>query len=173
MPGVGALNGRLWHDADFDKAVGGSERLLAGWTVELYRNGEPVQSALSNASGSYSIGGIAPNDVNGDQYELRFRAPGAGANTASLGTADSAFTNGPQQISEILVSSGSNLQNLNLPIDPNGVVYDAIARSPLAGATLTLLNAGGGAPLPSLCFEDPAQQRQARSRAATATTSST
>ena len=43
-----------------------------------------------------------------------------------LGRADSEFTNGLQQITDIVVLSGSNLQNLNLPIDPNGVVYDAL-----------------------------------------------
>ncbi len=160
MLGVGALSGRVWHDADFDDALAGGERVLAGWSVELIRNGAPVTSVLTDASGSYTIGGVAPNDANGDQLELRFRAPGAGASTAALGRAASAFTNGLQQITGIVVASGSNLQDLNLPIDPNGVVYGALSRAPVAGATLTLLAAGGGAPLPSSCLDDPAQQGQ-------------
>ncbi len=160
MPGVGVLNGTLWHDADFDRAVGGSERVLEGWIIELYRNDQPLQSVLSDASGTYRIGGVEPNDLNGNRYELRFRAPDAGVNTAALGRAHSAFTNGPQRITDIVVSSGGSLQNLNLPIDPNGVVYGAIQRAPIAGATLTLLNASGSVPLPSLCFDDPAQQSQ-------------
>ncbi|MBW2724968.1 MAG: OmpA family protein, partial [Deltaproteobacteria bacterium] len=45
-------------------------------------------------------------------------------------------------------------------IDPNGVVYGAIQRAPVAGASLTLLSAGGGIALPSSCFDDPAQQGQ-------------
>ncbi len=49
---------------------------------------------------------------------------------------------------------------LNLPIDPNGVVYNSVSRTPVAGATLTLLNAGSGAPLPDGCFYDAAQQGQ-------------
>jgi uncharacterized repeat protein (TIGR01451 family) len=56
--------------------------------------------------------------------------------------------------------SGSNLQDLNLPIDPNGVVYDAISRGALAGATLSLVSPGSGTPLPSACFYDPNQQGQ-------------
>jgi uncharacterized repeat protein (TIGR01451 family) len=160
MPGVGVLNGTVWHDADFDAAVGGGERRLGGWTVDLYRNGQPAQSALTNANGAYSFGGLTPNDINGDQYELRFAGPGAGPNSASLGTADSPFTNGSQQITDIVVPSGGNLQGLDLPIQPNGIVYDAIARGPVAGATLTLLVAGSANPLPSLCFDDPAQQGQ-------------
>ncbi|MHC4992925.1 MAG: SdrD B-like domain-containing protein, partial [Planctomycetota bacterium] len=159
-PGVGALNGRVWHDSDLDGVLGAGERLLSGWSVDLYRNGQPAQSTVTGATGTYSIGGVAPNDTNGDRYELRFTAPGAGANTASLGTANSPFTNGPQQISAIVVTSGSNLQDLDLPIQPNGVVYDAIQRVPIASATLTMLDASGSFPLPSLCFDEPVQQGQ-------------
>ncbi len=68
------------------------------------------------------------------------------------------FTNGLQRISDIVIASGNNLLNLDLPIDPNGVVYDSIARTPIAGAILTLEQ--GGAPVPSSCFDDPAQQNQ-------------
>jgi uncharacterized repeat protein (TIGR01451 family) len=160
MPGVGVLNGRAWHDADFDRAFGGSERALEGWTVELLRNDQPLRSVLTDASGVYRIDGVAPNDASGDRYELRFRAPDAGANSASLGAAHSAFTNGPQRIRGILVPSGGNLQDLDLPIDPNGAVYGAIGRAPIAGATLTLLGGSGGLPLPALCFDDPVQQGQ-------------
>jgi uncharacterized repeat protein (TIGR01451 family) len=160
MPGVGVLNGAVWHDADFDNALGGSELRLEGWSVSLYQNGQPLQSVLTDAAGTYSIAGVAPNDADGDTYELRFSAPGAGANTAALGMAHSAFTNGLQQIADVVIGSGRSLQDLNLPIDPNGVVYDALGRTPIAGAALTLLDAGSGAPLPSLCFEDPAQQGQ-------------
>ena len=160
MPGAGALNGTVWHDADFDDALGAGERPLEGWIVELYQAGKLLQSVSTDASGTYQIGGVAPNGNGGVGYELRFRAPGAGANTARLGRADSAFTNGLQEITDIVVPSGSNLQNLDLPIDPNGVVYASIQRVPIAGATLTLLNANGQSPLPSLCFDDPVQQGQ-------------
>ena len=81
--------------------------------------------------------GVEPNVGTGTTYELRFRAPGAGANTALLGLASSPFTNGMQRISNIVLGSGANLRGLNLPIDPNGVVYNSMARTPIAGATLT------------------------------------
>jgi hypothetical protein len=50
--------------------------------------------------------------------------------------------------------------DLNLPIDPNGVVYDSVTRTPIAGATLTLRNFTSTSPLPANCFADPAQQGQ-------------
>ena len=65
---------------------------------------------------------------------MRFRAPGAGASTAMLGLAASPFTNGLQRIADIVVTPAANLQGLNLPIDPNGVVYDALARAALPGS---------------------------------------
>ena len=74
---------------------------------------------------AFALAGVAPNDLSGEALELRFSGPGAGAATASLGEAVSPFTNGPQEISAIVVPSGANLVDLNLPIDPNGVVYDA------------------------------------------------
>jgi len=79
-------------------------------------------------------------------------------NTAKLGKADSAFTNWLQRITDIAVPSGSNLQNLNLPIAPNGVVYNSMTRAPIAGATVKMLR--GSATLPATCFDDPAQQGQ-------------
>jgi uncharacterized repeat protein (TIGR01451 family) len=160
MPGVGILGGTLWHDVDFDDVQASSERVLEGWTVELSRSGQPVQSVLSDANGAYRFGGLEPNGGSGDWYEIRFRAPGAGANSAALGRASSGFTNGLQRISDIVVASGGNLQDLDLPIDPNGVVYDAIGRVPIAGATLSLLDATSGTLLPPSCFDDPVQQGQ-------------
>jgi uncharacterized repeat protein (TIGR01451 family) len=159
-PGIGILSGRVWHDADFDDVANGAERNLEGWSVELYRNNALVQTVLTDVNGLYVIGGVAPNYATTDTLELRFRRPGAGPNTALLGTAHSDFTNDLQRIYDIVVMSGNNLQNLNLPIDPNGIVYDSLARAPITGATLTLVDAGSGAPLPASCFYDPAMQDQ-------------
>lgn len=160
VPGVAALNGSAWHDADFDNVRDSGERVLAGWTVELFRDGQLVHTGLTDANGDYRISSVQPNDVTGSQYELRFSAPGAGPNTAMLGLAASPFTNGLQRISDIIVSSGADLQGLNLPISPNGVIYDSVTRAPIAGATLTLLNAGTASPLPASCLDDAVQQGQ-------------
>jgi uncharacterized repeat protein (TIGR01451 family) len=160
IAGVGILNGTAWHDANFNGVIDVNERLLEGWSAELYRNDQLVQSALTDVNGVYQISGIVPNYQTADRYELRFLAPGAGPNTAKLGRAQSAFTNDLQRISDIVVQPGSNQQNLNLPIEPNGVVYNTITRTPIAGAILRMLQAGSRAALPASCFYDPAQQGQ-------------
>lgn len=158
--GVGTLNGRAWHDANFNRTVDGTERLLEGWSVDLYRNDRLVHSAVTDGSGAYRISGIAPNYINGDRYELRFVAPGAGSSTAKLGRAHSEFSNDLQRITEIILQPGSNIQNVNLPIEPNGVIYNTIARTPVPGAIVTMLSAATQSPLPESCFYDPAQQNQ-------------
>ena len=160
-PGSGIFNGNVWHDANLDKICDTTtETLLEGWSVALYRNGQLVTTVLTDASGAYRISGLVPNEGSTELYELRFLAAGAGPNTASLGMADSPFTNGPQRISTITVASGGYLQNLNMPLWPNGAAYNSVARVPVAGVRLTLLNAATGTPLPSQCFDDPIQQNQ-------------
>jgi uncharacterized repeat protein (TIGR01451 family) len=160
VPGFSVMSGSAWHDADFDNQRDADERPLAGWSIDLYRDGALVHSSVLDATGAYRIIGVAPNNVSNNAYELRFRAPGAGASTAMLGTAVSPFTNGPQRISDIAVPPGASLQGLNLPIHPNGVVYNSMARIPVSGATLSLLDARNSLPLPVGCFTDAAQQGQ-------------
>jgi uncharacterized repeat protein (TIGR01451 family) len=160
VPGFAVISGAAWHDANFDSNRDASERPLVGWIVDLLRDGQLAYSGTLDAAGGYRIIGIAPNTISNNAYELRFRAPGAGATTAMLGTTVSPFTNGAQRITNIVVPPGANLQGLNLPLQPNGVVYNSMARVPVAGATLTLLDARSSSLLPAACFNDSAQQGQ-------------
>jgi large repetitive protein len=159
-PGAGTLNGTVWLDANFNKVPDAGEPRLQGWTVSLFLNGVQLQSVLTDANGVYRFSNVAPTDGTPNRYELRFSAPGATASTAKLGIADSAFTNSLQRITNIDVPSTTSVQNLNLPIAPNGVVYNSLTRAPIAGVTLNMLSAGGSTPLPATCFDDPAQQGQ-------------
>ncbi|MGB5577938.1 MAG: choice-of-anchor K domain-containing protein [Woeseiaceae bacterium] len=159
-PGAGMLSGNVWHDADHDNTPGGFERPLEGWRVELFLNDQPVRSLLTDVDGNYVMVGVQPNYLAGETYSLQFSAPGAGSRTALLGQTDSDFTDGQQRIDDIDVQEGSNLLALNMPVDPNGVIYDSVARSPIAGATVTLVDVRNGVPLPEGCFDDPNQQNQ-------------
>lgn len=160
MPGSGTLNGFVWHDTNFNNALDSGEVTLAGWAVDLYQDGRLVGTVNTGADGSYHFSGITPNAGTTIRYELRFRAPGAGANAAMLGWCSSPFTNGMQRISNIIVGAGGVLQDLNLPLSPNGVVYNSIMRTPVAGATLTIVQASSRTQLSGSCFNDPAQQGQ-------------
>ena len=160
MPDAGMLSGFIWHDADHDNTPDGAELPLEGWTVELLLGDEPVRSMQTDADGYYLFGNVAPNYDPESLYSLRFSAPGAGPRTALLGETDSDYTDGPQRIDDIDVQEGSNLLALNMPIDPNGVIYNSVARSPVAGATVTLVDVRTGIPMPSSCFDDPNHQGQ-------------
>jgi uncharacterized repeat protein (TIGR01451 family)/fimbrial isopeptide formation D2 family protein len=159
-PGAGTISGNVWHDADHDDTPDTAERPLTGWTVELLLDGQPLRSMLTDVDGNYVFAAVTPNYLSGQMYSLRFSAPGATATTALLGATDSDFTDGLQRIDDIVVPPGSNLLDLNMPIDPNGVIYDAVSRAPIAGATVTMIDVRNGAPVPDDCFDDPNQQDQ-------------
>jgi len=160
MPNAGMLSGEVWHDADHDNTPDLTEQPLEGWSVELLLDGQPVRSTLTGADGTYLFTNVTPNYLPGQFYSLRFRAPGAVATTATMGMTDSDFTDGRQAIFDIDVQEGSNLLALNMPVDPNGVVYNSVSRTPVTGATVALVDARNGQALPDDCFDDPNQQNQ-------------
>jgi uncharacterized repeat protein (TIGR01451 family)/fimbrial isopeptide formation D2 family protein len=164
MPDAGMLSGNVWHDADHDNTPGLIERPLEGWTVELLLDDQPVRSMLTDIDGYYLFTNVIPNYATGPMYSLRFSAPGAVATTALMGATDSDFTDGQQRINDIEVTEGSNLLALNMPVDPNGVIYNSIARTPVAGVIVSLLDARNGVALPAACFDDPNHQGQATIR---------
>jgi uncharacterized repeat protein (TIGR01451 family) len=160
MPDAGMLSGNVWHDADHDNTPGGLERPLESWLVELLLDGQFVRSMVTDADGYYLFTNVVPNYASGQTYTLRFSAPGAVSTTALLGETDSDFTDGQQRVDDIDVQEGSNLLALHMPVDPNGVIYDSVARTTVNGATVTLNDARNGQPLPAACFDDPNHQGQ-------------
>ncbi|WP_232053865.1 isopeptide-forming domain-containing fimbrial protein [Microbulbifer sp. GL-2] len=162
-PGIANLAGYLWHDVNFNNQADADERLLLNWAVDLYFNDALLETIQTDENGYFQFQGLVPNSYGGISYEMRYTAPEAGENTASLGNPVSDFTNGPQRISEIFVESGANPQDLNLPLTPNGVVYNSIQRAPITGATLSMLRVSSGQALPDRCFDDDKQQGQVTS----------
>ncbi|MCW8934372.1 MAG: hypothetical protein OQK98_06585 [Gammaproteobacteria bacterium] len=166
-PGVATLSGSLWHDSNLDELQDTNERVLAGWEIEIYfgagsiNPGDYLDSVFSDVNGNYSIQGLVPNDGDTLKYALRFRPPGANANTASLGTTISPFFsgNGPQTLTFFEVEQSSHTPLISLPIQPNGVAYDSVLRTPVTGAVMQLVN-NAGTVLPASCFVDPIQQNQ-------------
>ena len=163
-PGVATIKGKLWHDADFDNVYDTGEVNLSGWSVDVYFNTTLLSTFTTDTDGNYSINGLNPNYIGTDRYDIRFRAPGSNTTTAKLGLANSppalAYTDALHRIYNIILTSGANVLNLNLPIDPNGVVYNSVIRTAIPGATISLLNAGTNVALSTACFDDVNQQNQ-------------
>jgi len=160
-PGVANTSGSAWIDTNFNNTLDNKESVLPGWLVDIYLRGSLLDTVTTDDKGVFHINGMLPGTASGAEYEFRYRAPGAGPNTAALGKTDSIFTNGLQRISNIVVASGSNTLGLNLPIDPDGVVYNSVLRTPVAGVRLTLVDqTRSNQEVPLSCFMDPNQQNQ-------------
>ncbi|TXI79019.1 MAG: DUF11 domain-containing protein [Dechloromonas sp.] len=156
------LSGRVWLDLDHDRRVDAGEPLQAGWTVELLLNGTLVASTSSNVAGQYAFAGLAP----GSGYQVRFRHPTTGliwgsavpneqgltpvsgvrdtgpstvnGGVVTAGNPAGAAVTGDGTLSNLTLLAGDNIVEQSLPIDPAGVVYDALTRTPVSGAVVTI-----------------------------------
>ncbi|MEY8879390.1 MAG: SdrD B-like domain-containing protein, partial [Leptothrix sp. (in: b-proteobacteria)] len=149
---AGAISGQVWIDSNHDRLLSPGEVPKAGLIVEvLDAGGTVVGRGVTDAQGAYRIDGLIP----GGGYGVRFRDPANGTYYGRPVSNDPAGGNDPSaapttglvasgQIAGITVPSGSRPRiNQSLPLDPNGVVYAADSRLPLAGAQIELLDAAG------------------------------
>jgi uncharacterized repeat protein (TIGR01451 family) len=165
------ISGSVWMDSNHDRRMDSGETRLVGWIVELLLgngSGETlVATTTTNASGAYSFTGVAP----GSGYRIRFRQPTTGAiwgravpNEQGLTPVSGARDTGPSTVNGGVVTAGNpagavltgdgtlanltllagdNIVEQSLPLDPSGVVYDAVTRLPVAGAVVTIAGPGG------------------------------
>ena len=140
-----SLSGTVWIDTNHDRKLDAGETTLPGWTVELLRSGTVVQTTVSDNNGAYAFSDLDP----GNDYEVRFRHPDTGVlfgrpvtneqgTAANLGGADT--SNGT--LMGINIIGGQSLIEQSLPLDPGGVIYDAISRQPVRGAVVTISGPG-------------------------------
>ena len=137
------LTGKVWRDNDHDRVFDdGAEPPLGGWTVEVVdAGGDVAGTGTTGTDGNYAIAGLVP----GSGYSVRFTHPESGVVW--------------DEIENVTLNPGLTTADQSLPVDPSGVVYDAVTRLPIAGATVTITDAAG-TPLPPICLLDPSQQNQ-------------
>lgn len=138
---VAEIGGTVFLDLDSDGQLDPQEPLLSGWTVEVLTGGNIVDTVITAADGSYAFPGLP----GGTEYTIRFRDPDTGV----------VF----EQVTGINLEDGQTLPDQNLPIDPSGIIYDSLTRSPVTGATATLVDRSGN-PLPADCYIDASQSNQ-------------
>ena len=127
-----SLTGTVWLDSDRDGQIDPEEQTKAGWTLEILDDqGNVVATVVTDANGEYSVAGLIPGE-----YTVRFY------NEAGVFISDSQ-TDGPLE--------AGDTQDLPLPVDPSGVIYDSASREPLAGVTLQLVN-NSGVPVDPSCL---------------------
>ncbi|MEG1681536.1 MAG: hypothetical protein RR326_15675, partial [Stenotrophomonas sp.] len=158
-----SLSGTVWFDIGSDDALldGGDVR-LPNWTVELFdpASSKVIRTASTGADGSYRFNDLLP----GTRFEVRFRHPQSGvlwgfpvtgetaAGPPAPCNAGNAINNGTSSTCrvdsdgitqlEVVLRAGENLPQQSLPVDPSGLVYDAVTRNPVQGAIVTLAPVG-------------------------------
>jgi len=149
-----AVEGHVWRDLNHDRILDAGETVVENWNVGLFLNGQLIKSMSTDASGFYSFSGLAP----GSGYQVQFTEPTTGAILGSpvVNEAGAAFTNdvvddtanpaggnnNGGSLNNLTLTSGTNTQEQSLPLDPSGVIYDAITRQAVSGVTIQLLNGG-------------------------------
>lgn len=156
------ISGTVWRDNNHTRVFTGNEPRVAGVLVELMRNGVVVATAVTGADGTYSFGGLPA----GSGYDLRFKDSSGAVFVGSVTNENNLTTNPGQRDSSDAVDGvnngnpagatidkgalkgmtllpGDHIIEQSLPLDPSGVVYDAVTRQPVAGAVVTLRGPGG------------------------------
>ncbi|NIP18375.1 MAG: hypothetical protein GWM87_09625, partial [Xanthomonadales bacterium] len=136
-----SINGIVWLDENHDDVNQPGEPLLDNWIVEIYLGATLVDTVLTDAAGYYEITDLTPDSG----YRILFRHP-----TTNIVWGE---------IDNLTLNAGNTVSDQSLPIDPQGVVYDSVARTTLSGAVLSLVDSAGTA-LPVACLLDPSQQNQ-------------
>lgn len=147
------VSGRVWFDANHDRIDNdGPAAGRAGWTVELIRRPDPfstsftmVAQTTTDAQGGYSFANVTPNFPPDpmDRYEIRFRHPQNGVVMGVPLSTHPGVVLTYGTIRDLSLNPGDNVINQDLPLDPGGVVYDSVTRSPVAGATVELSGPSG------------------------------
>lgn len=148
----GSFSGTVWFNSETrDQTRQPGEPYLEGWRVDAVQGGVVRGTTTTDANGYWNIGGLPA----ASGYELRFYGPGSNVQYGTPVSQDSAYSvttpdYSARTIANMTLLSGANIVQQNLPVDPSGVVYDAITRNPVAGATVTISGPAGFDPVTHL-----------------------
>ena len=159
-----ALSGTVWLETGGtdEHWLDSADQRKSGWIVELVdpATGQVVRTTTTGSDGSYRMDDVVP----GVRWQVRFRDPQSGvvwgwpvsaetpAGPPAQCDADAAIANGTASSCrtqsggftalEVVLRPGSELPEQSLPLDPGGVVYDSITRTPVPGSIVTLTPVG-------------------------------
>lgn len=155
-----SLSGSVWYDiGSVDGQRDNGDRPLENWSVEIVDALNQVIATGTTASdGRYTLNNLPA----GTELQVRFREPGSGVlygfpvsgetgtataacdttNAMNNGTASSCRDTGPISQLRVVLPPGGTLTQQSLPVDPSGVVYNAVTRQAVPGAVVTLAPVG-------------------------------
>ncbi len=145
-PATARISGHVWLDENHDRIINEPNSGQKDWIVQLYQRTGPINNSeanlvaetRTNENGDYVFKNIEP----GSGYEIRFLHPNGyvyGNPISSLSEAE--ITQGT--IRNITLANNADIPDQNLPIDPSGIIYNAVTRQPISGATVRILGPVG------------------------------
>ncbi len=152
--GVAQVSGNIWLDINHDRLNNDGRSGVAGWTAELILRSNPldnsgytqIATATTDVDGNYQFSGLIP----GTGYEIRFRHPSTGLVYGTPLSSEAGVDLSFGTIRNLTLVDGDNIFNQSLPLDPAGVVYDSLDRTPLEGAVVTITGPAGFDPATDL-----------------------
>ena len=141
-----AVSGSVWFDTgSIVRQRDPGDQALVGWIAELVdpalpAGSAPVRTAPTDANGNYLIGGVTPGN-----YLLQFRDPATGivfgtpvnGNNGNPQSGSQPAPTNPRGALQVTLVAGQTLLQQSLPVDPSGIVYDSVARTPVANAVVS------------------------------------
>lgn len=137
----GNIAGTVFEDGNVNDVQDQDDAPRGGFVVEVVQGDEVVATTTTNPDGTYTIQDV----LSGDGYKVVFRHPVTGTVY--------------DVIEDVTVLVAATQEDVDLPIDPSGILYDSVSRTPVSGASVTLVGENGNT-LPDVCFIDPSQANQ-------------
>ncbi len=157
----GSIAGISWFDGDKNGQIGGDERRVPGLKVGVFAvdstTGEligevtsPTARPVTNERGEYKVGGLAPSSAGITYQVVFYNEQGAAVLGSPSPMANGNPNNGQlpssgpkDKIIQVKVTAGQETPAQNLPLDPAGVVYDAVTRQVVPGAVVSIEGPAG------------------------------
>ncbi len=150
---IAEVTGKVWLDSNHDR-LDNDGNGQAGWVVELINRGDPLDNSayaliattITAVNGEYGFDGLTP----GGGYEIRFRHPDGGYIYGKPQSSEPGIDLTYGTIRNLTLNAGVTVINQDLPLDPAGVIYNALTRAPVANAVVTLSGPAGFDPVSHL-----------------------
>jgi large repetitive protein len=144
-----SVSGRAWFDTNHNRQLDPNEPPVPNVIVELLDpNNLLVATTRTDTDGRYVFSNIRPNPG----YKIVFRLPdGSKPLLGRPVTGESGSTHPSSTgtlslkgaIENLNLAPGVNVLEQSLPLDPSGIVYDALTRQPIVGASVILRGPAG------------------------------
>lgn len=151
------LSGYVYLDRPHTRVRAGGSEGQPGWTVTLKTSdGTAICTVQTDATGFYQFDNLhcpgfesglpTSAGLGGKTFSIFFSFAGSTLTNTATSGGDAGLA-GAAQITGITLNAGDEITEQNLPLDPAGVVYDAVSRKPIAGATVVIAGPPGFNPV--------------------------